>query len=71
MDSQMERTSSKAVDCTGKMGLAERTPGKMEDCVGRAGLAKWETKASKLIVNYCHGGRNSQSHTREFLGMWG
>ena len=37
-------------------------------------VAEWETKDSKLAVNYCrgcHGGRHSQSHRREFVGKWG
>ena len=40
----------------------------------KAGLAKQETKDSKQAGNYCgccHGGRNSQSHTREFIGKSG
>ena len=48
--------------------------GKVADCVGKAGLAERETKDLKLAVNYCggcHGGRNSQSHMREFIGKWG
>ena len=47
---------------------------KAADHRGEAGLAEWETKDSKLAVNYCrgcHGGRNSQSHKREFVGKWG
>ena len=49
----------------------ERTRGKVTDCEGEAGLAEEETKDSKVAVNYCggcHSGRNSQSHTTEFMG---
>ena len=49
-------------------------PGKAADHVDDAGLAEWGNKDLKLAVNYCkgcHGGRNSQSHTREFIGKWG
>ena len=52
----------------------ERTRGKVTDCEGEAGLDEEETKDSKLAVNYCggcHSGRNSQSHTTEFMGKWG
>ena len=44
------------------------------DYVGEAELAEWETKNSKLAVNYFrgyHSRRNSQSHMREFFGKWG
>ena len=43
----------------------EWTSGKLADHTGEAQLAEWETKDSKLTVNYCKGWdsrRNSQSH---------
>ena len=52
---------------------AKRMLGKVVDCAGKAGLAEQETKDLKLAVNYCrccHSGRNSHSHTRDFVGKW-
>ena len=51
----------------------ERTHSKAVEHVGEAGLTECQTKDSKLAVNYCgggHGGINSQSHTRQFIGKW-
>ena len=69
MGSPVERW--KAMDHMGEVGLAERTHSKVVDSIGKAGLAEWETKDSKLAVNYCgdcHGGKNSQPHPRELVG---